>query len=107
MANSFTLASGLDRVRGNPSLSHSAVSPADPESARDFLFAAHLVTARDTYYFSDHSCVNTLEMERRSSLVAQSAFTDHSPPGDCTGMVRASESFRVDVQSSSQQLLRQ
>src|SRR2546430_11084021 len=101
MANSFTLASALDRVRGNPSLSHSAVSSPDPESARDFLFAAHLVAARDSHNFSGRTCVDNLEMEGHPSLVAQSALSNHSRLVDCTRLVRAPESLRVEDRKST------
>src|SRR5438132_6955153 len=77
LANSFTLAPALNRVRGNPSLSHSAVSCPDPERARDFLFAAHLVAARDSHNVSGGTCVDNLAMEGRPSLVAQSALSNH------------------------------
>src|SRR5207253_458809 len=105
LAGAFCLSRAVHSLGSRTRPCHSAVSSPDAESARDFLFAAHLVAGRDSHDFSGRTWVDNLEMEGRPSLVAQSALGSHSRLVDCARLVRAPESLRVDVQSSSQQFL--
>ena len=66
LAGSLIPAVVIDRAGRDPRFSYSTVSSPDAASARDFLFAARVVAARDSHYFSGRAGVNDREMEARS-----------------------------------------